>query len=194
MFLRPQGEFVQVHAPRLGLNSIAVDPAVGAAQVIALVALHCGIGGGQAKKIMVQEGNAQGPNKGSGSMMHMDASSKYTPGIQTRAYKRVVITTTNTPRHDAPTFFFMVYCKNYMTGISSPTTCLPGACPEGKLGTTPVPMRSSYVLLKANQQVLLIDVIVPVLLGPITRGPPSPFLNRGGRRAEGCPWRKDRSN
>jgi hypothetical protein len=60
--------------PMLGLNSIAVGPAVGAAQVIALVALHCGIGGGQAKKIMVQEGHAQGPNKESGFMMHMNSS------------------------------------------------------------------------------------------------------------------------
>jgi hypothetical protein len=33
------------------------------------------------------------------------------PGIQTRAYKRVALTTTNTPRNEAPTFFFMVYCK-----------------------------------------------------------------------------------
>jgi hypothetical protein len=66
--------------PKLSVNSIAVDPEVGAAQVIALVALHCGIGMGQAKKFMVQEGHAQDPNKGSGFVLHMDSSSKYTPG------------------------------------------------------------------------------------------------------------------
>jgi hypothetical protein len=40
----------------------------------------------------------------------MDSSSKYTPGIPT-TFKRVVLTTTNTPSPEAPTFFFMVYCQ-----------------------------------------------------------------------------------
>jgi hypothetical protein len=89
---------------------VAVDPDYGAAQVISLLALHLGRGAGQSKKLVVQEGNAQTPDMGSGFAAHMDSSKKYAPDTINN-YKRVVLTATNVPRQEAPTSFYVVYCK-----------------------------------------------------------------------------------